>query len=79
MAHDEICRSSARTDTSRGGEPIKIGGLDRPRDYIQLAAHSPLFDNSFPVIFGVLVWAGLFLRDAELRAMIPWRAKGAQV
>jgi hypothetical protein len=26
-----------------------------------------------PFIFGVLVWAGLFLRDARLRALIPLR------
>ncbi|MGH9686466.1 MAG: DoxX family protein [Candidatus Acidiferrales bacterium] len=42
---------------------------------IQLQAHNPLFENSFPVIFGVLVWAGLFLRDVELRAMFPLRAR----
>jgi len=27
----------------------------------------------FPVIFGMLVWLGLFLRDARLRALIPLR------
>ena len=27
----------------------------------------------FPVIFGVLVWLGLFLRDARVRALVPWR------
>jgi uncharacterized membrane protein len=26
-----------------------------------------------PVVFGVLLWAGLFLRDARLRALIPVR------
>jgi hypothetical protein len=26
-----------------------------------------------PIIVGVLVWLGLFLRDARLRALIPWR------
>jgi hypothetical protein len=41
---------------------------------IQLQARSPLFENSFPVIFGVLVWAGIFIRDAEIRALIPLRA-----
>ena len=25
----------------------------------------------FPVIFGVLVWAGLYLRDLRLRKLIP--------
>jgi uncharacterized membrane protein YphA (DoxX/SURF4 family) len=28
----------------------------------------------FPVIFGVLVWAGLYLRDDRLRALIPLRS-----
>jgi ABC-type Fe3+-siderophore transport system permease subunit len=27
----------------------------------------------FPVVFGVFVWAGLYLRDARLRALIPLR------
>jgi hypothetical protein len=26
-----------------------------------------------PVIVGVLVWLGLFLRDERLRALVPWR------
>jgi hypothetical protein len=28
----------------------------------------------FPVLAGVLVWLGLFLRDARLRALLPWRS-----
>jgi hypothetical protein len=27
----------------------------------------------FPIVFGVLVWLGLWLRDARLRALIPAR------
>jgi hypothetical protein len=27
----------------------------------------------FPVIFGVLVWAGIFFGDNQLRLMIPLR------
>ena len=26
-----------------------------------------------PLVMGVLVWVGLYLRDARLRALIPWR------
>ena len=26
-----------------------------------------------PLVMGVLVWVGLFLRDARVRALIPWR------
>ena len=31
-----------------------------------------------PVIFGVFVWGGLFLRDPRLRALIPLRSAMAQ-
>jgi hypothetical protein len=27
----------------------------------------------FPIIFGVLVWLGLYLRDPRLRALVPFR------
>ena len=30
-----------------------------------------LFPVFFPVIFGVLIWLGLYLRDDRLRALIP--------
>jgi len=33
-----------------------------------------LFPISFPVIIGVLIWGGLFLRDDRLRALIPPRS-----
>jgi len=33
-----------------------------------------LFPIFFPVILGVLVWGGLFLRDSRLRALLPWRS-----
>jgi hypothetical protein len=26
-----------------------------------------------PILFGVLIWGGLFLRDTRLRALIPLR------
>jgi hypothetical protein len=28
----------------------------------------------FPVFFGALIWGGLYLRDARLRALIPLRS-----
>jgi hypothetical protein len=28
----------------------------------------------YPIIFGVLVWGGLWLRDGRLRALVPWRS-----
>ena len=32
-----------------------------------------LFPISFPIIMGVLLWGGLWLRDERLRALIPLR------
>ncbi|NSL85791.1 DoxX family protein [Chitinophaga sp. Mgbs1] len=37
---------------------------------IMVRVHMPLY---FCVIFGILVWAGLFLQDARLREMIPFK------
>jgi hypothetical protein len=36
-----------------------------------LRVRDPLFDTLFPIIFGVMVWAALYLRDPRLRALIP--------
>lgn len=36
-------------------------------------AGSSLFETVFPVILGVLVWAGLLVRDVPLRNLIPLR------
>jgi hypothetical protein len=33
----------------------------------------PIFTILFPVIFGALLWGGLYLRDERLRALIPLR------
>jgi len=40
---------------------------------VMVKAMQPGHPYLFPVIFGVLVWAGLFLRDEKLRALIPVR------
>jgi hypothetical protein len=37
-------------------------------------AASSAFNTIFPIIFGILVWLGLYLRDARLRALIPLRS-----
>jgi hypothetical protein len=39
----------------------------------QVRAGSSLFETLFPAIFGVLVWGGLFLRDGQVRTLIPVR------
>jgi len=36
----------------------------------QVRIGAPLFDTCFPIIFGVLIWAGLYLRDQRLPAII---------
>ncbi len=38
-----------------------------------IRALSPAFNTSFPILFGVLVWLGLFLREDRLRDLIPLR------
>jgi hypothetical protein len=35
-----------------------------------------LFPVTFPIIMGVLIWGGLWLRDTRLRALIPLRQEG---
>jgi hypothetical protein len=40
----------------------------------QVRSGAPVFEMSFPIIFGVLVWLGIFLRDGRLRALIPLRS-----
>ncbi|HJU93799.1 MAG TPA: DoxX family protein [Pyrinomonadaceae bacterium] len=37
-----------------------------------------LFSIVFPVIFGILIWLGLYLRDVRLRALVPLRVSVAQ-
>jgi hypothetical protein len=39
------------------------------------ATHLRVGDPFFmPIVVGVVLWMGLFLRDARLRALIPWRS-----
>lgn len=43
-----------------------------------VAAHvragDSLFTIIFPVILAATLWAGLYLRDKQLRALVPWRS-----
>ena len=41
----------------------------------QVRAGDGWFPIFFPVILGVLLWGGLFLRDERLRALLPWQNK----
>lgn len=42
---------------------------------IQMRAGSPMFETVFPVIFGILIWGGIYLRDCRLRRVFPVRGK----
>jgi hypothetical protein len=44
---------------------------------IQMRAGSPTFETVFPVIMGVLVWAGISLRECRLRSIFPIRREQA--
>jgi hypothetical protein len=39
-----------------------------------LRAGTPAFNVIFPMIIGALIWGGLFLREARLRALVPLRS-----
>jgi len=42
--------------------------------YVHVRAGSPMFSHTlFGVYLALLAWGGLWLRDARLRALIPWR------
>ncbi len=45
---------------------------------IQVRAAAPTFSLIFPVIIGALLWGGLFLRDHQLRLLIPVRRLSAR-
>jgi len=40
---------------------------------IQMRAGSPTFEQAFPVILGIVMWAGVYLRDCGLRRVFPVR------
>ena len=40
---------------------------------IQMRAGSPTFETVFPVLFGVIMWAGVYLRECGLRRVFPFK------
>lgn len=40
---------------------------------IQMRAGSPPFENLFPVIFALMVWGGVYLRESRLCMLVPLR------
>lgn len=38
-----------------------------------IRAGHPMFECIFPVIFGVLAWGGIFVREPRVRELIPFR------
>lgn len=43
---------------------------------VVLTTGSPAFEVTFPVLFGVIVWAGIFLREPRLVQLMPLRCTG---
>lgn len=41
--------------------------------WTHLRMGGPAFPVAFPVIVGAILWTGLYLRDARVRALVPWR------
>jgi len=41
----------------------------------QVRVGHPLFESSFPIVFGVLVWLGVYLREPRLRTLVPLRTE----
>jgi hypothetical protein len=39
----------------------------------QVRIANPMFDTLFPIIFALLAWVGILLREERLRALIPLR------
>ena len=39
----------------------------------QVRAGAEPFSIVFPVIIGTLIWGGLFLRNGQLRTLVPWQ------
>ena len=42
---------------------------------IQMRAGSPVFETVFPAIFGLVAWAGVYLRDGRLAELLPLVSK----
>ena len=42
---------------------------------VQVRVGHPVFESSFPIIFGVLVWLGIYLREPRLRVLVPIRTQ----
>lgn len=40
---------------------------------VQMRAGTSTFEQMFPVLFGILMWAGVYLRDCGLRRVFPVR------
>jgi hypothetical protein len=40
---------------------------------IQMRAGSPVFESVFPVLFALMVWGGVYLRESRLCTLVPLR------
>ena len=50
--------------------PPDVAGSEGYEFYVR-RVQGGMFPICFPIVFGVLLWGGLFLRDRRLRALIP--------
>ena len=45
--------------------------------FVHVQKGDPIVNIVTPVVIGVLVWLGVFLREQRLRAIVPWRTSSA--
>jgi hypothetical protein len=45
--------------------------------FVHVQQGDPIGNIVTPVVIGVLVWLGVFLREPRLRAIVPWRRAAA--
>ena len=41
----------------------------------QYRSGQPLFETIFPILFAILLWAGLMCREPRLSVLLPWRSR----
>ena len=57
---------------------ISITGFLGGAVAIQMRAGSPLFETVFPILFGAIAWAGIYLREPRLGALLPLRSSSVR-
>jgi hypothetical protein len=47
-----------------------LGGAVATNVYV----HNPTFNSCFAIVFGVLTWLGIYLRESRVRALVPFKS-----